>query len=182
MVYSFKEQFKFYVPNRFKKASEADGLFQKNEQHPGGSIPSTLQFIDRVFQTTVPLFASINFITVQSAVPLVKFINNWSTILEDFDTAFDKYYKINLQSLKKFKKIMSFVILVSFTIPQIKAFTFAGSLLATDNQFFNLWFKISFVGFISSAFILSTFVTLLSLVTIWIMYREVEPCFPRGLV
>jgi hypothetical protein len=106
--------------------------------------------------------------------PLIKFVNNWSKLLEEFEFAFVKHYEINLKSLKRISKLMKFSMILSFLIPQIKAATNNNQFLTNDyHPILNMWFKSSFFGLISASFIMSTLITMLSFHTLRVFYREV---------
>lgn len=156
---------------RFTRAAESDGFFQ-NRQAPTKS--STVLVIDRAFQVMLPIYGFVNTTSVRIQInKFVRFVNTWSEISKHFDTAFGSDYAMNLNCLLQFKKGLSFVLIFTYCSTLYKAVTYPGRMLTEEFALFDIFLKFSFVAFVTTAFTISTANTLLSLVTVWIFYREV---------
>ncbi|XP_035713912.1 uncharacterized protein LOC110857703 isoform X1 [Folsomia candida] len=155
----------------FTRAAESDGFFQ-NRQAPTKS--STVLVIDRAFQVMLPIYGFVNTTSVRIQInKFVRFVNTWSEISKHFDTAFGSDYAMNLNCLLQFKKGLSFVLIFTYCSTLYKAVTYPGRMLTEEFALFDIFLKFSFVAFVTTAFTISTANTLLSLVTVWIFYREI---------
>lgn len=133
---------------------------------------------NQVFRTAIPVFALINVFAVRLRTrSILQFVNGWTSVLHEFEVLFENHYKLRLVALERSHWVIFPFLVVAYIIPMIRINSTSKRFLLTENWVFNFWSKTTLVVFVASAFVLSTIVTLLSLLTIKSVYRQVNSKF-----
>ncbi len=159
---------------RYLRDNDTRNLFPQPDD---SDTPSWMLSVDRIFKILIPVFALTNILSVRVRVkPTIEFVNRWAVFLQEFETMFEPYYKIRLISLKRVHRCTFPFVVAAYIIPIISINFSPHRFFLVDHWFINFWSKTIFVLFIVSATVLSTIVTLLGLLTINNVYRQVQIC------
>ncbi|OXA51514.1 hypothetical protein Fcan01_13114 [Folsomia candida] len=141
----------------------------------GFNISSWVLGANQVFRTAIPVFALINVFAVRLRTrSILQFVNGWTSVLHEFEVLFENHYKLRLVALERSHWVIFPFLVVAYIIPMIRINSTSKRFLLTENWVFNFWSKTTLVVFVASAFVLSTIVTLLSLLTIKSVYRQIR--------